>query len=41
VSALAGLGRGDEARRAAATFEARFPRSVLLPVIRGLPAPQP
>jgi hypothetical protein len=41
VSALAGLGRGNEARRAAAAFEARFPRSVLLPAIREMPAAQP
>jgi len=33
VKALAGLGRTDEARRAAASFRARFPRSVLLPAI--------
>jgi hypothetical protein len=31
VKALRGLGRDDEARRAAADFAARFPRSVLLP----------
>jgi hypothetical protein len=30
VKALVGLGRGDEARRAAAQFRRRFPRSVLL-----------
>jgi hypothetical protein len=34
VKALAGLGRKDEARRAAAGFENRFPRSVLLPAVR-------
>ena len=34
VKALAGLGRRDEARRAAAAFEDRFPRSVLLPAVR-------
>ena len=33
VKALVGLGRTDEARRAALTFEARFPRSVLLSAI--------
>lgn len=33
VKALAGLGRSDEARRAAAAFTARFPRSPLLPAI--------
>ena len=31
VKALRGLGREDEARRAATDFRARFPRSVLLP----------
>jgi hypothetical protein len=34
VKALASLGRKDEARRAAAAFENRFPRSVLLPAVR-------
>lgn len=34
VKALAGLGRTGEARRAAAAFEDRFPRSVLLPAVR-------
>jgi hypothetical protein len=38
VKALAGLGRKDEARRAAAAFEARFPRSVLLPAVSKMPA---
>jgi hypothetical protein len=33
VKALVGLGRGEEARRAAAAFESRFPRSVLLPAV--------
>jgi hypothetical protein len=33
VKALAGLGRTTEARRAAAAFGARFPRSVLLPAV--------
>ena len=33
VKALAGLGRSEEARRAAAAFRARFPRSVLLPAV--------
>ena len=33
VSALAGLGRREEARRAAATFEARFPLSPLLSTV--------
>jgi hypothetical protein len=34
VRSLAGLGRTDEARRAAQGFEARYPRSVLLPAIK-------
>jgi hypothetical protein len=34
VKALAGLGRRGEARRAAAAFQTRFPRSVLLPAVR-------
>jgi hypothetical protein len=39
VKTLAGLGRTDDARRAAAAFRARFPRSVLLPAVnRMLPA---
>jgi hypothetical protein len=38
VKALAGLGRNDEARRAAAAFEARFPHSVLLPAVSQMPA---
>jgi hypothetical protein len=33
VKALSGLGRTGEARRAANAFEARFPRSVLLPAV--------
>jgi hypothetical protein len=33
VKALAGLGRSEDARRAAAAFRARFPRSVLLPAV--------
>jgi len=33
VKALAGLGRSDEARRAAAAFRAHFPHSVLLPAV--------
>jgi len=36
VRSLAGAGRTDEARRAAATFAARFPRSVLVPKLRDL-----
>ena len=39
VKALAGLGRKDEARRAAAAFENRFPRSVLLPALRRISPP--
>jgi len=31
-------GRTDEAQRAAAAFRARFPRSVLLPAVRRMPA---
>jgi len=38
VKALAGLGRTDEAQRAAAAFRARFPRSVLLPAVGRMPA---
>jgi hypothetical protein len=39
VKALAGLGRTDDARRAATAFRARFPRSVLLPAVsRMLPS---
>jgi len=37
VRALAGLGRTDEARRTAERFQARFPRSVLLPAVRQMP----
>jgi hypothetical protein len=33
VTALGGLGRTDEARRAIAAFERRFPRSPLLPAV--------
>jgi hypothetical protein len=33
VKALVGLGRADEARRAAASFRAHFPHSVLLPAV--------
>jgi hypothetical protein len=33
VKALVGLGRADEARRAAAAFRAHFPHSVLLPAV--------
>jgi hypothetical protein len=38
VKSLAGLGRTDEARRAAKAFRARFPRSVLLPAVSQMPA---
>jgi hypothetical protein len=41
VKALAGLGRTEEARRAAAAFRARFPRSVLLPAVSQMPASTP
>jgi hypothetical protein len=41
VKALAGLGRTDEARRAAAAFKARFPRSVLLPIVSQMPSAAP
>jgi hypothetical protein len=41
VKALAGLGRTEEARRAAAAFEARFPLSVLLPAVSRMPASEP
>ena len=41
VKALAGLGRIDEARRAAAAFGARFPRSVLLPAVHQMVARKP
>jgi len=34
VKSLAGLGRGGAARRAAADFEASFPRSPLLPTVK-------
>jgi len=41
VKALGGLGRTGEARRAAAAFRARFPRSVLLPAVSQMPASGP
>jgi len=41
VRALSGLGRTDEARRAADVFEARFPRSVLRPAVSKMPASGP
>ena len=41
VKALVGVGRTAEARRAAAAFRARFPRSVLLPAISQMPASEP
>ena len=37
VRALAGAGRTEEARRAAAAFAGRFPRSILLPRLSGEP----
>ena len=41
VKSLAGLGRTEQARRAAARFEARFPRSVLSPAVSRMPVPPP
>ena len=41
VKSLAGLGRNEEAHRAAAAFRARFPRSVLLPAVSQMLAPRP
>jgi len=41
VKALAGLGRTEEARRAAAAFRARFPRSVLRPAVSEMPTSAP
>jgi len=41
VKALSGLGRTEEARHAADSFEARFPRSVLLPSVSRMPASRP
>jgi hypothetical protein len=41
VEALSGLGRRDEVRRAAAAFEARFPRSPLVAVVRRLASSEP
>jgi len=41
VKALSGLGRTEEARRAAIAFRARFPRSVLLPAVSQMPASEP
>lgn len=41
VKALVGLGRNDEARRAAERFRERFPRSVLLPRIEETTRPNP
>jgi hypothetical protein len=41
VKALAGLGRDDEARRAAAAFEARFPRSPLVSAVGRMSASRP
>jgi hypothetical protein len=38
VKALSGLGRTEDARRASDAFEARFPRSVLLPAVRRMPS---
>jgi hypothetical protein len=41
VKALSGLGRTEEAWRAANAFEARFPRSVLLPAVSHMAAGRP
>ena len=41
VKALVGLGRTQDARRAAASFEARFPNSVLLPAVNRMPVARP
>jgi hypothetical protein len=41
VKALVGLGRGEEARHAAADFRARFPRSVLLPAVSQMRVSRP
>ena len=41
VKALAGLGRTEQARRAALAFEGRFPRSVLLPAVSRMLASEP
>jgi hypothetical protein len=38
VKSLAGLGRHEEAQRAASAFRVRFPRSVLLPAVRQMSA---
>jgi hypothetical protein len=41
VKALSGLGRSEEARRAADAFESRFPRSVLVPSVAHMPDSRP
>jgi hypothetical protein len=41
VKSLAGLGRTEQARRAAARFEARFPHSVLSPAVSRMPLAPP
>lgn len=41
VKALSGLGRTNQARRAANSFKVRFPRSVLSPAVTQMPAAQP
>jgi hypothetical protein len=40
VTALAGLGHTDDARRAARQFEAHYPRSVLLPAVERMANPE-
>jgi len=41
VKSLAGLGRTEAARRAAAAFRSHYPRSVLLPAVSRMPAATP
>ena len=41
IKALVGLGRQDEVRRAAADFRARFPRSLLVPIVNELASRDP
>ncbi len=41
VKSLAGLGRSEDARRAATAFRTRFPRSVLLPAVSQMSPSQP
>jgi len=41
VKSLAGLGRSEDARRAATSFRARFPRSVLLSAVNKMSPSEP